>query len=120
MTKCSVLLTGATGSVAGLLPPALRKRYQLRLIDARSMNRDGRHRHVGWPTGAAVPQNRRPAVYTRMIIVMYIQWLLIAHGLVHAAIWPPQAFGVRATADQHGPFDPIVKLLPAAAWRSFG
>jgi nucleoside-diphosphate-sugar epimerase len=42
MTKHSVLLTGATGYIAGLLLPALRERYELRLTDARSTNRDGR------------------------------------------------------------------------------
>lgn len=31
---------------------------------------------------------------------------LIAHGLVHAAIWLPQAFGVNATLDPTAPFDP--------------
>jgi hypothetical protein len=31
MTKRSVLLTGATGDIAGLLLPALRERYDLRL-----------------------------------------------------------------------------------------
>jgi len=42
MTKLSVLLTGATGYIAGLLLPALRERYELRLTDARSTDRDGR------------------------------------------------------------------------------
>jgi hypothetical protein len=42
MTKLSVLLTGATGYIAGLLLPALRERYELRLTDARSADRDGR------------------------------------------------------------------------------
>jgi len=42
MTKRSVLLTGATGYIAGLLLPALRERYELRLTDARSTDRDGR------------------------------------------------------------------------------
>lgn len=42
MTKLSVLLTGATGYIAGLLLPALRERYQVRLTDARSTDRDGR------------------------------------------------------------------------------
>ena len=41
MTTRSVLLTGATGYIAGLLLPALRERYQLRLTDARSTDRDG-------------------------------------------------------------------------------
>ena len=41
MTKRSVLLTGATGYIAGLLLPALRERYELRLTDARSTDRDG-------------------------------------------------------------------------------
>jgi UDP-glucose 4-epimerase len=50
MTKLSVLLTGATGYIAGLLLPALRGsqdeakplRYELRLTDARSTDRSGR------------------------------------------------------------------------------
>jgi len=42
MTKRSVLLTGATGYIAGLLLPALRERYAVRLTDARSTDRDGR------------------------------------------------------------------------------
>jgi hypothetical protein len=42
MTKLSVLLTGATGYIAGLLLPALRERYDLRLTDIRSTDRDGR------------------------------------------------------------------------------
>ena len=41
MTPRSVLLTGATGSIAGLLLPALRERYDLRLTDARSTDRQG-------------------------------------------------------------------------------
>jgi hypothetical protein len=41
MTKLSVLLTGATGYIAGLLLPAFRERYDLRLTDTRSANRDG-------------------------------------------------------------------------------
>ena len=36
---------------------------------------------------------------------------LIAHGLIHAAIWLPQAFGVRAAADPHAPFDPGVSWI---------
>lgn len=36
-----VLLTGATGYIAGQLLPALRERYDLRLIDVRKNNRDG-------------------------------------------------------------------------------
>lgn len=42
MTQRSVLLTGATGYIAGLLLPALRERYQVRLTDVRSTDRDGR------------------------------------------------------------------------------
>ncbi len=42
MTKLTVLLTGATGYIAGLLLPALRERYELRLTDARSTDRSGR------------------------------------------------------------------------------
>src|SRR5690349_13473487 len=41
MTKRSILLTGATGYIAGLLLPALRERYDLRLTDARSTDRQG-------------------------------------------------------------------------------
>ncbi len=41
MTKLSVLLTGATGYIAGQLLPALRERYELRLTDVRSTDRDG-------------------------------------------------------------------------------
>jgi len=36
-----VLLTGATGYIAGQLLPMLRERYDLRLIDVRDTNRDG-------------------------------------------------------------------------------
>ena len=36
-----VLLTGATGYIAGQLLPALRDRYDLRLIDVRDRNREG-------------------------------------------------------------------------------
>jgi hypothetical protein len=41
MTKRSVLLTGATGYIAGLLLPAMRERYDIRLTDARSTDRQG-------------------------------------------------------------------------------
>jgi nucleoside-diphosphate-sugar epimerase len=41
MTKRSILLTGATGYIAGLLLPALRERYDLRLTDARGTDRSG-------------------------------------------------------------------------------
>ncbi|MDQ3654114.1 MAG: NAD(P)-dependent oxidoreductase [Chloroflexota bacterium] len=37
----NVLLTGATGYIAGQLLPELRERYDLRLIDVRETNRDG-------------------------------------------------------------------------------
>lgn len=40
-TKLRVLLTGATGYIAGQLLPSLRERYDLRLIDARRENRAG-------------------------------------------------------------------------------
>lgn len=40
-TSRSVLLTGATGYIAGQLLPELRERYDLRLIDVRDENRDG-------------------------------------------------------------------------------
>jgi len=36
-----VLLTGATGYIAGQLLPALRERYDLRLVDVRDRDRDG-------------------------------------------------------------------------------
>jgi hypothetical protein len=39
--RLRVLLTGATGYIAGQLLPALRERYDLRLVDVRSTNRDG-------------------------------------------------------------------------------
>ena len=42
MIKLSVLVTGGTGYIAGLLLPALRERYEVRLTDARSTDRDGR------------------------------------------------------------------------------
>ncbi len=41
MTRPRVLLTGATGYIAGQLLPALRERYDLRLIDVRGQNRAG-------------------------------------------------------------------------------
>jgi hypothetical protein len=41
MTKRSILLTGATGYIAGQLLPALRERYDLRLTDARNTDREG-------------------------------------------------------------------------------
>lgn len=41
MPKPTVLLTGATGYIAGLLLPALRERYDLRLTDVRRENRAG-------------------------------------------------------------------------------
>ena len=41
-----VLLTGATGTVAGQLLPALREAYDLRLVDVRDTDRDG-HRVEG-------------------------------------------------------------------------
>ena len=41
MTKLRVLLTGATGYIAGQLLPALRGRYDLRLIDTRREDRSG-------------------------------------------------------------------------------
>jgi hypothetical protein len=41
MTKPRVLLTGATGYIAGQLLPAFRERYELRLTDVRNTNRDG-------------------------------------------------------------------------------
>jgi hypothetical protein len=41
MTKRSILLTEATGYIAGLLLPALRERYDLRLTDAHSTDRQG-------------------------------------------------------------------------------
>jgi hypothetical protein len=41
MAKLRVLLTGATGYIAGQLLPAFRERYDLRLIDARAQNGAG-------------------------------------------------------------------------------
>ncbi len=41
MERKRVLLTGATGYIAGQLLPALRERYDLRLIDVRGENRAG-------------------------------------------------------------------------------
>ena len=41
MAKLCVLLTGATGYIAGQLLPAFRERYDLRLIDVRQENRSG-------------------------------------------------------------------------------
>lgn len=41
MAKLRVLLTGATGYIAGQLLPVLRERYDLRLIDVRQQNRAG-------------------------------------------------------------------------------
>jgi hypothetical protein len=41
MLKPRVLLTGATGYIAGQLLPAFRERYDLRLTDVRGENRDG-------------------------------------------------------------------------------
>jgi NAD dependent epimerase/dehydratase family len=41
MSKLRVLLTGATGYIAGLLLPAFRERYDLRLTDSRAEDRDG-------------------------------------------------------------------------------
>ena len=42
MTKHRVLLTGATGYISGQLLPEFRDRYDLRLIDARGEDREGR------------------------------------------------------------------------------
>ena len=42
MTKRRVLVTGATGYIASILLPALRERYDLRLIDVKNEDRDGR------------------------------------------------------------------------------
>jgi hypothetical protein len=41
MSKLSVLLTGATGYIAGQLLPAFQQRYDLRLTDLRPTNRSG-------------------------------------------------------------------------------
>ena len=41
MERKRVLLTGATGYIAGQLLPALRERYDLRLIDVRGEDRAG-------------------------------------------------------------------------------
>src|SRR5262245_4350907 len=42
MVKPRVLLTGATGYIAGQLLPAFRERYDLRLTDSRAEDREGR------------------------------------------------------------------------------
>ena len=42
MPKPRVLLTGATGYIAGQLLPAFRERYDLRLVDVRREDREGR------------------------------------------------------------------------------
>ena len=41
MTKRKVLLIGACGTIAGLLLPALRSRYDLRLLDVKTTDRQG-------------------------------------------------------------------------------
>lgn len=42
MTKLRVLVTGATGYIAGQLRPAFQERYDLRMIDVRDQDRNGR------------------------------------------------------------------------------
>ncbi len=42
MKKLKVLVTGATGNMAGQLLPAFREKYDLRLIDVRAENKDGK------------------------------------------------------------------------------
>ena len=39
--KKRVVLTGATGYIAGQMLPTLRERYDLTLVDVRGTNRDG-------------------------------------------------------------------------------
>ncbi len=41
MPKRKVVLTGASGTIAGVLLPALRERYDLTLLDARSIDKNG-------------------------------------------------------------------------------
>lgn len=41
MTKLRVLLTGATGYIAGQLRPAFQERYDLRMVDVRDVDRNG-------------------------------------------------------------------------------
>ncbi len=41
MPKPKVVLTGASGTIAGVLLPALRERYDLTLLDTRAYDRDG-------------------------------------------------------------------------------
>lgn len=41
MPKRKVVLTGASGTIAGVLLPALRERYDLTLLDSRSTDKDG-------------------------------------------------------------------------------
>ena len=42
MPKRKVVVTGASGTIAGVLLPALRERYDLTLLDARERDRDGK------------------------------------------------------------------------------
>ncbi|HZG67491.1 MAG TPA: NAD-dependent epimerase/dehydratase family protein, partial [Herpetosiphonaceae bacterium] len=41
MTKPRVVITGATGYIAGQLLPAFQERYDLRMIDVRTEDRNG-------------------------------------------------------------------------------
>ena len=41
MTRRKVVVTGACGTIAGVLLPALRERYDLTLLDTRTTNKDG-------------------------------------------------------------------------------
>ena len=41
MAKKKVVLTGASGYVAGRMLPALRERYDLTLLDVKTTNREG-------------------------------------------------------------------------------
>ena len=41
MTKRKVVVTGASGTIAGVLLPALRERYDLTLLDTRTTDKDG-------------------------------------------------------------------------------
>ena len=41
MTRRKVVVTGACGTIAGVLLPALRERYDLTLLDTRASNKDG-------------------------------------------------------------------------------
>ena len=47
MPKPKVVITGASGTIAGVLLPALRKRYDLTLLDSRATDKDGKLKSTG-------------------------------------------------------------------------